>query len=355
MTKQSDRTNYRIHYLDSIRGIAALMVVVSHFIGWKWGDTLQFKLASFIFNGTEAVSFFFVLSGFVLSYSYVNTPRKIRPFKYLYTRILRLYPAYIVNILLLSIYFRGSLNLDKTFPYKELLMFQRTHDLYLPGWTLRIEIIYSVLILGLIYMCRKQPYLLLVPLIACYFIGPPDTRIYMNHFILGIVLSIIYPRIKDISFKETKAYVWRWPIYLAIFSLFSLVHIAKFSAPINDLFDKLWTIDIRWAHFSGLAAFLILIIVMMSKDIQTLLERKAFTYLGKVSYSIYLVHWGICIFIMDYWQTWGEYLGEGALRFSVMFMLYISSTLIAADLLYRFVEAPFIKFSKRKSQQKAPE
>ena len=343
----TNRCNTRIHYLDSIRGIAALLVVVSHFIGWQWAETLQFKLASFLFNGTEAVSFFFVLSGFVLSYTYINSPRNIEPFRYLYKRILRLYPAYILNVLLLFVYYRGSSKLISSFPYKELLMFQRTHHLYLPGWTLRIEIIYSVIILGLIFLYRKHPALLLIPFVACYIVGAIDTRIYMNHFLLGILLSVLYPKIKDRNFKETKLFPWRWPIYVGIIVLFSFNRLAEFIPAIAQLFDYFWTINIRWAHFSGLAAFLFLIIVIMNKKIQRPLETKVLLYLGRISYSIYLVHWGFCIFIMDYWETWGNLLGEGPVRFCLMFVLYITVTVVAADLMYRFVEAPFIRFSKQ--------
>jgi peptidoglycan/LPS O-acetylase OafA/YrhL len=347
MPEQIVRSNSRIHYLDSIRGIAALMVVIMHFIGWKWGETLQFKLASFIFNGTEAVSFFFVLSGFVLSYTYVNTPRKIKPFRYLYKRVLRLYPAYIVNVLLLFLYYKGPSKLISSFPYKELLMFQRTHHLYLPGWTLRIEVIYSVIILGLIFLYRKQPYLLLIPFAACYVIGPPDTSIYMNHFLLGILLSILYPKIKALSLKDTKLYAWRWAIYTGIFVLFSLNRLAEFIPLLKTFFDYLWTLNIQWTHFSGLAAFLFLLIVITSKNMQAFLEKRVLLYLGKISYSIYLVHWGLCVFIMDYWDTWAAFLGDGPLRFAVMFLLYLILTIAAADLMYRYVEAPFIRLSKR--------
>ena len=338
-----------------------MLVVVFHFISWKWNDTLQFKIAAFIFNGTEAVSFFFVLSGFVLSYSYVNSPRKIEFGRYLYKRILRLYPAYIFNVLLLFIYdnrykpiaetLEGIISNQQPLPYKELVMFQDTHDLYYPGWTMQIEIIYSVLLIGLILLYRKHPYWLLLPLLGSYVIGSPDIRLYMNHFIMGICLSILYPKLKNSSFVESKFYPWRWAIYLLMFVLFSFVNLARFSKPIDDLFHVFWSYNIRWAHFSGFAAFLFLIIVITSKNIQILLENKVLLYLGKISYSLYLIHWIIGKIIMDYWHIWGQYLGEGALRFFLLFLLFISLSILAADYMYRFIELPFIRYSKSTSKQ----
>jgi len=94
----------RIHYLDSIRGLAALSVAIYHFIGWKWHTTDAYHYAAFIFNGSDAVSFFFVLSGFVLSYPYLHFDRKIKYGRYVWKRILRLYPAYVVTILITAFY-----------------------------------------------------------------------------------------------------------------------------------------------------------------------------------------------------------------------------------------------------------
>ena len=74
--------NSRIEYLDSIRGIAAMMVVVYHFIGWRWAERTMFHVSSMFFNGADAVSFFFVLSGFVLSFKYLQSDKKIQKANY---------------------------------------------------------------------------------------------------------------------------------------------------------------------------------------------------------------------------------------------------------------------------------
>ncbi len=339
-----------------------MIVVVHHFLEWRWKETVQVKLAAFIFNGNEAVSFFFVLSGFVLSYSYINSSRKIAFGRYLYKRILRLYPAYILTVLLLLFYdIRNNFTVDtfigivfrgeRSRLLKELLMFQDTHDLYIPGWSLQVEIIYSLIIIGLILLYRKHRYLLLIPLLGSYVIGSPDLRLYMNHFILGIGLSILYPRLTSTPFNESKLYPWRWAVFLLIFILFSFNRLAPFCQPIEDLFHFFWPLHIRWAHFSSVAAFLTIAIVMMSKNAQALLENKVLLYLGKISYSIYLFHWLFVVIIMNDWDRWGAYLGEGAVRVCTMFVLYIGITILAADLMYRLVEEPFIKLSKRKLKQ----
>jgi peptidoglycan/LPS O-acetylase OafA/YrhL len=60
-------TTNRIQYLDSIRGLAALSVVIFHCISNHWGYRTDAKISFLLFNGSDAVSLFFVLSGLVLT------------------------------------------------------------------------------------------------------------------------------------------------------------------------------------------------------------------------------------------------------------------------------------------------
>ena len=102
--------------LDSLRGLAALMVVFQHF--WEMNHASDDRLRPWWFfcAGHEAVIFFFVLSGFVLS-------NQLRNFKFtnygqfILKRFFRIYPAYYVAILISAIllifiksYFPSALN-----------------------------------------------------------------------------------------------------------------------------------------------------------------------------------------------------------------------------------------------------
>ena len=68
----------RMEFLDSIRGLAALVVLLSHSFIFEWPKAVsQFINLPFVnlaFNGKEAVAMFFVLSGFVLSRQYLSPP-----------------------------------------------------------------------------------------------------------------------------------------------------------------------------------------------------------------------------------------------------------------------------------------
>jgi peptidoglycan/LPS O-acetylase OafA/YrhL len=103
-----NKDNNRLAYLDSLRGIAAMMVLIYHYIGWKWGDEKSYHFASIVFNGSDAVSFFFVLSGFVLSYKYLQNNQELLLKEYLTKRIFRIFPAYILAVLLMFFYYHRN-------------------------------------------------------------------------------------------------------------------------------------------------------------------------------------------------------------------------------------------------------
>jgi peptidoglycan/LPS O-acetylase OafA/YrhL len=94
--------NKHIHSLTSIRGIAALWVVAYHF----WNDiVLLFPVCEFLTPlmqvGNYAVPFFFILSGFVLTYNYAHTFVDLnwhKYFKFISLRLAHIYPVHIVTL-----------------------------------------------------------------------------------------------------------------------------------------------------------------------------------------------------------------------------------------------------------------
>lgn len=208
--------------------------------------------------------------------------------------------------------------------------------------------VFSILMVPLIFLTKYKRSLLAVVLLGSFFIGEPKLRSNTIHFVLGITLALQYPKLIKTDFQKSNYYPYRWFLYLSIFILFSLRHLKEFVPPITTTFDFLWTYKIYWQHFSALAAYGILILVIMNKPIQNFLENKALLFLGKISYSIYLVHLIIVTFIMDNWDLWGQYLGSGFVRFVVMFSLYITVVIWLAQLMYKYIEAPFMKMGRKK-------
>jgi peptidoglycan/LPS O-acetylase OafA/YrhL len=82
--------------LDGLRGIAALVVVVFHFMEWVFPDFSKNLLA----HGFLAVDFFFCLSGFVIGYAYDHRIKQLGFWKFFKLRLIRLHPLVIIGSLL---------------------------------------------------------------------------------------------------------------------------------------------------------------------------------------------------------------------------------------------------------------
>ena len=95
-----------------------------------------------------------------------------------------------------------------------------------------------------------------------------------------------------------------------------------------------------WPAIIG-AAILILVSAYDLVAIQVL-TTPIFIYLGKISYSLYLLHAVILLAMLHAFY--------GVIRLPVLLLLSIGVTFIVSDLAYRFVEKPAINISRRSPQ-----
>jgi peptidoglycan/LPS O-acetylase OafA/YrhL len=81
--------------LDGLRGIAALGVVIFHFMEWVYPPD-----QNFIGHGFLAVDFFFCLSGFVIGYAYDDRIGQMGKRAFFTGRLIRLHPLVILGTVL---------------------------------------------------------------------------------------------------------------------------------------------------------------------------------------------------------------------------------------------------------------
>jgi peptidoglycan/LPS O-acetylase OafA/YrhL len=89
-------TKQHFEILDGLRGIAALAVVIFHFMEWVFPDVSQ----NFIGHGFLAVDFFFCLSGFVIGYAYDDRIRRMGVRAFFKSRLIRLHPLVVLGSVL---------------------------------------------------------------------------------------------------------------------------------------------------------------------------------------------------------------------------------------------------------------
>lgn len=109
-------TNKNYDFIDGIRGIAILMVVACHLI---YENRTANPLVTFFYkivaSGTNGVTIFFVLSGFLISWPFwknkARNSSNVFPRGYAWRRFYKIYPALAISLLLLTpvyVWFSGD-------------------------------------------------------------------------------------------------------------------------------------------------------------------------------------------------------------------------------------------------------
>lgn len=88
--------------LTGLRTLLALTILLFHFTpaGLTWTAHPQFTLYPVVNIGYVFVSFFFLISGFILSYNYAGRPGGVKAVDFWMARLSRLYPVYLLTMLI---------------------------------------------------------------------------------------------------------------------------------------------------------------------------------------------------------------------------------------------------------------
>ena len=386
--------NTRIHSLDSIRGIASMIVVIFHcLISFQVIENAYYqKFNSEILRiftntplhtfwaGPEAVFLFFVLSGFVLSLPYLNSEKGGPSYhNYIIKRICRIYLPYIITmilymlvIILLSDY-RDIKSLSPTFnnrwdhpiTLKAVIFYIFMFDYDLANvngviWSLVHEMRISIIFPLLIAVIKKVDWKVSLPfgLFSCIAINKAlktvsallpnenismivsslgNTFYYIPFFIIGAVfakhrmdivsfIKKLHPLLKILLFSiAIVLFNFRWVFHSIITNSY------------GKNYERLVSIMGDWIIAGGVV--LIFAVVLSSEKADWLLTRKPFLWLGKISYSVYLMH------VMPI-MLCARYLGQ-VIPLTIAIMLAPIFTLPLAALTYKFIELPSMNLGKR--------
>ena len=87
------QSKHHFSTLDGLRGVAAIAIVVFHFMEIAYSDFTK----NFIAHGFLAVDFFFCLSGFVMAYAYDDRLKGMGLMAFFKARIIRLHPLVVLG------------------------------------------------------------------------------------------------------------------------------------------------------------------------------------------------------------------------------------------------------------------
>jgi len=326
-----------IQGLDGLRALAATMVFVFH----AWGQSgypsittnvfgLSIRIDPAITFGANGVALFFVLSGFLLSQPFwrklIGWGPPVRVKDYLLRRLLRIYPAYLVAVLLFALVY------DVAHPLFSRLIMVATHllmvhnfsevtvfNLSAPLWSVATEFqLYLLLplIFWLLHILKDRGVRDLLNasgvFVAAGIMGAimwpvlitlvdriqPDPRFVvagghvlsslpifgLAHFATGIMAAFIYIKLQG---RRSGQHIIHSPVVevLAITSLLALALAALFSL-------ELGVEPSGWPGLPLLFASLILWVSLGGArgGVTWFLELRPVRWIGLISYSFYLYH-----------------------------------------------------------------
>ncbi|WP_165221589.1 acyltransferase family protein [Aquisphaera insulae] len=312
--KSASNTHDRISQLDAMRGVAALVVCFGHafsFFPWdaaSFGSRLTRRAVYTLLDGAAMVDFFFVLSGFVLALPYVAPKgRRFDIVDFLTRRAVRIYPTYWVSLIFaLVVRWLASDSFHAWAPTES----GRSH------WTapitardlaLHFSLVFGVPNLDMLYgalwsICVEIQVAILLPLfffligsarswsavafvstlsvvVACMF-GLSTSLLFLPLFVMGVIAARYRGEIQARLRQASRS---------AAILLFLLGMSLIFNRPVTSRIG--WTYpDVRTEMLSGLGAVLLIALADSRERFAALLRRKPLLALGKVSYSLYLIH-----------------------------------------------------------------
>jgi peptidoglycan/LPS O-acetylase OafA/YrhL len=291
--------------LESLRGVAALAVAAYH-IPWL-NATYQWGLVR---NAYLWVDFFFVLSGFVISHSYVDKIRSGREFaRFLWLRLGRLYPLHLfVLLLFLSTHLAefardliigdigGSRALSHVRYYEiftslflvQGLGFNRELDYNFPAWSISTEL-YTCVVFGLVAWCMPRRGWLTAALtsigafLVLLVVGDRSLTMTLGFvrclggFFLGILTYRAYLLVRSWTWLTERSGVVDTVLMAALVGF--VVFLATKRRGYSDFLVP------------PFVAVIVLLVAARPEGVAVrALTAKPLAWLGKVSYSVYMVH-----------------------------------------------------------------
>ncbi|MBF4624218.1 acyltransferase [Clavibacter sp. VKM Ac-2872] len=336
----------RLDRLTSLRFLAALVVFGFHGLVF-FDEPTRLALGYLVGQGRSGVTFFFVLSGFLLAWS--ARPGD-RAFPFYRRRFARIYPAYLVSLVfaasLWAILDPAALRRGILTPFL-LQAWVPTSQSYfainVPAWSLSVEaffyVAFPLVILGLRRLSTRGLWVCLLAMV-----------------VVSVALAAVAStRVAPTDLDQDSVWVWlayyfppsRLPEFVVGMILGLLCKRGAFpavdwSAAIVIASAAYLSVGI-WPSTYGVAAlvvlpFGVLIVAAAQRDLAGapgLLRGRLPVRLGEESYCFYLLHH---IFIVRLAQPGIRDLG---LDGPAAFVLALVLTLIASHLVHRFVEVPF--------------
>lgn len=288
----------RFKEIDALRGIAALMVVVYHFMMIA-PNNLSFEI------GCSGVDLFFIISGFVI----FLTLKKTTSWKdFVVSRFSRLYPAYWVCVTITTIaiiiltHYTGpiwdkNITLAKYLANMSMLQYYfKVHNIDGPYWTLVIELIFYFLMLLLFVTNQLKNiefigFALVLLLVPYHFNATKIDHSFIHVLIVAFPIICFVPLFFSgvifYKMKFEKQTIFRYLTIILCLIVQLLLYTEYMNRNYITFFEYSIMLIIYYSSF-----------VLYVNDFLFFIINKVSLFLGEISYSLYLIHQFIGTYII---------------------------------------------------------
>jgi peptidoglycan/LPS O-acetylase OafA/YrhL len=314
----------RLAFIDSLRAVAAMSVILFHLMSGNHipmlYESFPIWLREFTDHSNAGVAVFFVLSGFVISLSLEKTEPTFANFgRFILRRSIRLDPAYWVTIFLSCIAlalkhetFSTPQIISHLFYAQELLGTGALNPIF---WTLCLEVQFY-LVFALLLLTRSTTVLVLA-----FVVSLPLSVIDMPH---GLFTSLWYGFLLGVGVQMTlRSPHWMPSLgaYMAVLLGIAFMH--------YDVFMMVCV----------LTSVLILVVGNANK-LGTALNFGWLQFVGAISYSLYLIH------NLAIGAVFRAFPANSQIKEAVLCCIAVTVAIISAYVLWLFVEKPSLSLSR---------
>lgn len=358
---------------NALRFIAASLVLVHHAESLREQFQLvHFKSWDFFQNGANAVTFFFVLSGFLITYLLFKERKNdhtISIKRFYLKRIYRIWPLYFLMVLIGSIIqpqliqifgidYQMPYTIGETWAYfvfflPGLVTFYFGSHLLEPLWSIGVEELFYLIWAPIFKWFKRYIFVVFVAILVL----KAMLLVYSQQGVFSPVTNYLIRilQFESMTIGAILAYVffyygtWLERLHfhtkiLQTVLVIGTLFVVFFGYQLPGIWDTIIGSGTFASFFKSSLFGLLLLSFAMQRHPSKILDSRIMNYLGEISYGIYMYHLLMLTFLVEIPKL---KLFHPALDTAIYYLLAFGSTILVAGLSKKYFENYFLRLKNK--------